>query len=234
VLKLQNLKNQWMHADVHNPGLVEGMAASAADVFSRYGVNSDLVIAHLMAQMSVETGGGVALIENLGAYTAPRLLQIFPKYFVPSSLAQQAAGHEVMVGQVAYGGRLGNDKAPSTDGFIFRGAGLIQLTGKQWRIDLQKTLDANGAQFNLVTTPGALVDPATALECAVAFFVNKGCVSFAQKDCGDYVSYKVNGGTNGILQRRQQLTVWKRELGVAPLATPGPCPPVPGAPPLSS
>ena len=229
MLTLQNLKNQWVHADLHNPGLLEGMAATAADVFTRYGITSDLVIAHLMAQMSVETGGGVALMENLGAYTSQRLLQVFPKYFTATT-AQQAAGHEVTVGQIAYGGRLGNDKAPSTDGFVYRGAGLIQLTGKQWRIDLQKVLDSHGGTFNLVSTPGSLVDPAHALESAAAFFVAAGCIPFAQNDCGDHVSYKVNGGFNGLPQRRAQLAIWKKELGVAPIATPAPCPKIPKMP----
>ena len=98
MLTLQNLSNQWPHAEFHNPGLIEGIANSASDVFGRYGVTSDLVIAHLMAQISVETGGGVALMENLSAYTAVRLVQIFPTHFTAAT-AGQYAGNAQMVGR---------------------------------------------------------------------------------------------------------------------------------------
>jgi putative chitinase len=186
-----------------------------------------------MAQLSVETGGGVALIEDLAAYTSVTLLRIFPTHFTPVT-ASQYAGNAQMIGEIAYGGRLGNDPAPSTDGFVYRGAGLIQSTGKGNRVQLQKQLTAKNAGFDIVANPVLIVDAKHALECAVAFFTQTGLVSLAQKDCGDCVSYRVNGGTNGILQRRQQLAIWKKELGVAPLTAPGPCPPVPGAPPQTS
>jgi putative chitinase len=227
LLTLQNLKNQWMHADVHNPGLVEGMAISAADVFSRYGINSDLVIAHLMAQMSVETGGGVALRENLTAYTQANLMKVF--HFSPAAAAQYA-GNAQMIGELAYGGKLGNAKPPSNDGYVFRGTGLIQLTGRDTTTAVQKTMRAHGGTFDIVENPNLIIEPAHALECAVAFFLWKTCISFAEKDCGDCVSYLVNGGFNGLAQRRQQLTLWKKELGVAALSPQPPCPKIPRMP----
>ena len=115
---------------------------------------------------------------------------------------------------------------------MYRGAGLIQLTGKQWRVNLQTTLDSLGATFNIVTNPDALVDPASVLECAVAYFVHTGCMALAARDCGGNVSHTVNGGYNGYVQRYQQLLLWKKELNVAPLAMVGPCPTLVGAPPL--
>jgi putative chitinase len=206
------------------------MAASAEDVFNRYGIPSDLVIAHLMAQLSVETGGGVALMEDLSAYNQQTLMRIFPTHFTADTAAQYA-GNAMMIGEIAYGGRLGNDPAPSTDGYVFRGAGLIQSTGKGNRVTLQKELSANNAGFDIVANPGLIVDSAHALECAVAYFVQSGCLPFALNDCGDHVSYKVNGGFNGLPQRRQQLLLWKKELGVTPAgATPAPCPKIPGMP----
>jgi predicted chitinase len=142
-------------------------------VFPKYGLTTDLVIAHLMAQMSVETGNGTELIEDLKDYSAATLLRVFPKHFTAATAAQYA-GNEVMIGEIAYGGRLGNASPPSTDGFVYRGAGLLQSTGKAGRVTLQAYLDSNKAGFNIVRDPGLIIDPSCALECAAAFFCDEG------------------------------------------------------------
>ena len=49
----QILSEMWPHGDTRIPGLIEGIAAAAAVVFPKYGLTSDLLIAHAMAQFSL-------------------------------------------------------------------------------------------------------------------------------------------------------------------------------------
>jgi putative chitinase len=109
---------------------------------------------------------------------------------------------------------MGNAPAPSTDGFVFRGAGLSQVTGRSGVTALQTKLDANEAGFNILTNPELIIDPAHALECGVADFIVCGCLPHAVADDVVGVTRALNGGLNGLADRTTQLALWKAELGV--------------------
>lgn len=213
MLTLQNIKNRWPHGDQHIPGLLEGIAASSAAVFQKYGVTTPLLVAHCMAQFSTECGQGLEMTENLN-YSAAGLLKTFPTHFT-ADMAGRAAHNQQMIGQIAYGGRMGNDPPPSLDGYTYRGAGLSQVTGKEGVASLQKFLAKNGADFDILLNPELIIDPAHTLECGIADVAVLGCLAFAAKD--DVVGFtkKLNGGLNGLADRRLQLTAWKAELGVS-------------------
>src|SRR5436305_686297 len=74
------LHQMWPHGDAKIPGLIEGIANAAPTVFPKYGLNSDLVIAHAMAQFSHECGAGLEMTENIG-YTAARACVVWPGRF---------------------------------------------------------------------------------------------------------------------------------------------------------
>ena len=208
MLTLENMQHQWPHGDQHVPGLLEGIASTSAAVFAKYGLTTPLVAAHAMAQFSEECGAGLEFQENMN-YSAQRLLQVFPTHFT-ATLAAKAAHNPEMIAEIAYGGRMGNAPPPSTDGWVFRGQGLSQCTGK----DEYKALGEK-VGVDLVANPGWLVDPQHALECGVADFVLCGCLPYAEKDDVVEVTKKLNGGTNGLLAREQWLRRWKQELGVS-------------------
>jgi putative chitinase len=208
MLTLDSMKRMWGAGDQHVPGLLEGIAETSAAVFTKYGLTTPLVIAHFMAQASEECGAGLEMQENMN-YSAQRLLQVFPTHFT-ATLAAKAAHNPEMIAEIAYGGRMGNAPPPSTDGWVFRGQGLSQCTGKD---EYRNLGDKVGV--DLVANPGWLVDPQHALECGVADFVLCGCLPYAEKDDVVEVTRKLNGGTNGLLAREQWLRRWKQELGVS-------------------
>ena len=127
-----------------------------------------------MAQFSEECGAGLEMQENMD-YTASRLREVFPTHF-STVLAVRAAHKPQMIAEIAYGGRMGNAPPPSTDGWVFRGQGLSQCTGKDEYEALGKKVGVD-----LVANPGWLVDPLHALECGIADFVLCGCLPFAEK-----------------------------------------------------
>ena len=216
MLTLDMLRQLWPHGDTTVPGLIEGIAVAAPTVFPKYGLTSDLTIAHALAQFSEETGGGVELQENMN-YSAARLLQVFPSHFTPAQALlyqhnpRQIADH-------AYGGRMGNAPPPSDDGWNFRGQGLSQVTGKDGYASL-----AHRTGLDLLNHPEYLISPEHALECAVGDFVLCGCLPYAVKDSLLGVSSMLNVGhftsntnlINGYSMRANWLRLWKHTLGVS-------------------
>lgn len=212
ILTLEIMHRRWPHGDQHIPGLVEGIVNSASEVFTKYGLETPMVVAHFMAQASEECGQGLEMIENMN-YSAQRLRQVFPTHFTPA-MAERAAHHPQMIADIAYGGRMGNAPYPSDDGWNFRGAGLSQVTGRDGVHKLQEFLKSHGADFDILSHPELIIDPDHALECGVADWIICGCLPFAQKDDIVGETKRLNGGTNGLAERRRQLGLWKRDLGV--------------------
>jgi putative chitinase len=206
-LTLDNMRHQWPHGDQHIPGLIEGIAASSPAVLEKYGITSQLAVAMMMGQFSEECGAGLEMVENMN-YSAQRLLQVFPTHFTPA-MAARCAHNPRLIADIAYGGRMGNRPPPSDDGWNYRGRGLSQVTGH----DGYKAL-ADKTGLPLLDHPELLSDPDHALECGVADFILCGCLPFAEK--GDILSVtrRLNGGYNGLSDRRIWTTRWRREMGV--------------------
>lgn len=206
----------WPKSDVTVKGLGAGIVAAASTVFPKYGWDSDLLVCHAMAQFSEETGCGREMQENMN-YSAARLLQVFPTHFTHA----QAIAYQHNPRQVAdhaYGGRMGNKPPPSDDGWIFRGQGLSQVTGRSGYEALAKKCG-----LDLLNHPELIIAPATALECGVADITLCGCLPYAIKDDLLGVSSVLNVGhyvsnpnlVNGYSMRRNWLGLWKHAMGVA-------------------
>ena len=208
MLTIEIMQKLWPHSDQHIPGLAEGVVAAAPAVFAKYKTGTPLVVAHMMAQFSLECGAGLEMEENLN-YTAQRLRVIFPTHFTTDWMAQQYAHNPRRIADVAYGGRMGNKPPPSDDGWDNRGRGFSQTTGEEGYAKLAANLGVD-----VPTLREWLVSPDHALECGVADFILCGCLPFAEKDDILDVTKRLNGGTNGLSDRRVWLSRWKPALGV--------------------
>ena len=209
LLRLKNLQKLWPHGDQHISGLVEGIAASAAAVFEKYGLTTPLAVAHAMGQFSEECGAGLEMVENLN-YTAQNLLRVWPSHF-SAAIAQRYAHNPEAIGEIAYGGRMGNAPPPAPDGYVYRGRGLSQCTGKEGYAKLGKKLG-----LDLVGHPDLINDPDHVLECGVADWIICGCLPHALADDIIGETKALNGGLIGLPDRRIWVARWKRELGVSP------------------
>jgi putative chitinase len=107
--------------------------------------------------------------------------------------------------QTKYEGRkdLGNTEAG--DGFKYRGRGIFQLTG---RANYKKYGDL--LQLDLVGNPDLAAEPETALRIACEYWRSRKINDCADKDDIVSVTKKINGGTNGIADRRTCLSVAKK------------------------
>src|SRR5215472_18261185 len=133
MLTLDIMHQMWPHGDAKISGLIEGIAATAAEVFPKYGLTSDLLVAHAMAQFSHECGAGNEVVENLN-YSAQGLINTWPTRFDAAKAAQFAHNQERIANEI-YNGRMGN-RPGSEDGWNYRGRGGSQVTGRDGYTEL--------------------------------------------------------------------------------------------------
>jgi len=201
------LFNLWPSGDKLIPGLRDGIANAAPAVFEKYGIDSNLLIAHIMAQCSLECGAGTEVVENLN-YSAPRMMQVWPSRFPTLESAIPYAHNPRLLANKVYNGRMGN-ALNSNDGFDYRGRGATQTTGYNgYRLLSAPT------QLNLLADPDIVNTPSKFLECGVADFILCNCLPWAQTDNVTQVTRHLNGGYTGLSERIHWLNRWKAELGV--------------------
>jgi len=142
--------------------------------------------AQIMAQVGHESGNFTTLSENLN-YKAATLMKLFPKKFSgPDDAAAVAAGGPTKVAERLYGGRMGNAPEGGGEGFMYRGRGFIQLTGKQ-----------NYTKFGYASNPDDVSKPEAAADTAIKYMMGyKGDWSDIKK-----VTKFVNGGFIGLEDR---------------------------------
>jgi putative chitinase len=197
------------------PAKVAGIARIADDALAEQGIDDPLVVAHLMAQISHENGGGTIVRENM-RYRAPRIMEIFGvgrhSAKVTEAEAARLAGRPAELAERVYG--LGNPRKARElgntqpgDGFRFRGGGDLQLTGG----DAYRKFGAV-AGVDLAADPDQIADPEISFRVAVAEFVALRCVEPAKRDDVRTVTRRVNGGTNGLAERQVWLRKWKAVL----------------------
>ncbi|KQO50660.1 glycoside hydrolase family 19 protein [Sphingomonas sp. Leaf257] len=147
-------------------------------------------------------GAGIAALEGAIILDVPLRLAHF--------LAQ--AGHESAgftrmyeiwgptPAQRRYEGRadLGNVKAG--DGFRYRGRGILQITGR----DNYRRFGAL-IGVNIESQPDRAAEPAIAIALACAYWTSRRINAPADRDDIEAVTKLINGGLNGIDDRRQRL-----------------------------
>jgi putative chitinase len=178
------------------------------DVIKKYNINSPLRLSHFLSQAAHESNNFKAIRENLN-YSAEGLLKIFPKYFSKDT-AMACARQPEKIANIVYSNRMGNGDRQSGDGYKFRGRGFNQLTGK----DMYK-LFGDYLEVNLLDNPD-LVATKYPLSSAGWFFQKKGlwkiCDEGDTVDIIKKVTYRVNGGYNGLQDRINKFEVFNTLL----------------------
>ena len=178
-------------------------------------INTPQRVAAFLAQTSHESGGYTMLSENLN-YRAATLAACWPARFAvlgpdkkpvkdakgkltPTAVANNIAGKPELIANLVYSGRMGNGPAESGEGWLYRGRGLKQLTGKD-----NYTRCGNALGVDLVSNPDLLLEPMYAARSAGWFWKSNKLSKFADADDIKGMTKKINGGYIG-LEARQAL-----------------------------
>jgi putative chitinase len=200
----ESVQALWPHCPEE---MMAGIVANADDNLSKLNITTDLRIAHFGAQISHESDGGVITHESLNYSHAARIHAVWPSRFSVDSAAAYVHD-EKRLADAVYNGRMGN-RPDTSDGFNFRGRGLLQITGRDSYNEAGEALG-----IDLVNSPDLAIDPKYALLIAAWEFKKLGCLQFCDADDVLHVTKRVNGGTNGLAERQHWLHVWKHHLGI--------------------
>ena len=160
--------------------------------------------AHFFAQTAHEIGGFKAFSENLN-YSAKGLRGIFGKYFQTDAIAKAYERQPQRIANRAYANRMGNGDEASGEGWLFRGRGSLQLTGK---FNFKAFSDYIGRP-DVMTNPD-IVATELAFESALWFFDKNKLWSICDKGINEAaireLSSRINGSKNphGLDDRRMK------------------------------
>lgn len=179
-----------------------------------YSITSPQRLAGFLSQIGHESAGLSTVVENLN-YSTDALLKLFSRSRISLEDAnrygrkQGQRANQVMLANILYGGafgvrNLGNTKVG--DGWLFRGRGLKQLTG---RYNYKVCGEALGV--DLINNPDLLLLPEYAAMSAGWFWSSNKLNDLADEADVIAMTRKVNGGTNGLAQRQ---ALWQLGLEV--------------------
>lgn len=169
-------------------------------------------LAAWLATIAHESARLTAVVENLN-YSAEGLAATWPARYAdmagePNALAQSIARKPAAIASLTYANRMGNGPSETGDGWIYRGRGLIQITGRD-------NYDRSGDELglDLILNPERLEEPYYAALSAAEWWHRHGCNVLA--DTGDMaaVTRKVNGGLTGLDDRLKLYSAALRYLG---------------------
>lgn len=164
--------------------------------------------AYILATVDHETMGKFEPVtENLTYKTTDRLCAVFPRRFPTKSSALPYVGKEMQLANYLYGGKHGNNSI--SDGYKYRGRGLVQITFKE-----------NYHKFAKVTGKDLINHPELANQEDVAYYIltygmfegtfnglNMG--RYINKDKIDYINCRkvINPDGNLVVDKKTGLTV---------------------------
>lgn len=189
-------------------GVALTWAAPLANACLMYGITTPARLAAFLAQVGHESAGLTRTVESLN-YSADGLLRTWPTRYTPELAREHARQQEVIANHV-YGGRMGNS-APG-DGWKYRGRGLIQVTGKANYEAVRDLLRECHDAPDLLAMPGILAEPRWAALSAGAYWQERDLNPLADAGDFDRITRRINGGTNGMADRRSRYAKAKAAL----------------------
>jgi len=176
----------------------------------RYEIDTNLRISHFLAQIIHESGHLRYKKENLN-YSVTGLRTVFGKYFNNDAIAHDYARNPEKIANRVYASRMGNGDEKSGDGYKYRGRGLIQLTG----FNNYKEC-GEGLKLDLLKNPDLLCENSEVMVLSACWYWKKhGLNNPADNDALTEITKKINGGLNGFDDRKNNLSIAKKVLGVS-------------------
>ena len=156
-----------------------------------------------MAQVREEVGPEFKVIRESLNYKEEAVLKMWPNRVSVDQAEKYARDEDTpkanqeAIANLAYANRLGNGAADSGDGWKYRGAGCLQITGKSNFAEVQKRCIAKtGAEANPDTLEGFML-------FGFSYWLWRDCYKAADTGDADKVTAIINKHTESYANRRK-------------------------------
>ena len=178
----------------------------------KFGLNTDMRLAQFLAQVREEVGPEFKVIRESLNYKEEAVLKMWPNRISVDQAEKYARDEDTpkanqeAIANLAYANRLGNGAADSDgdgdmdaddDGFKYRGAGCLQITGKSNFAEVQK---------RCVKYAGKEMDPNTLegfMLFGFAYWLWRDCYKAADTGDADKVTAIINKHTESYTKRKE-------------------------------
>lgn len=179
-----------------DPGIIAGIVENQHYAAAAGILDSAPRAERFFAQLAHESAGYTRLVESLNYATGARIRQVWPSRFPTEDDAAAYVRQPQKLANKVYGGRLGNTSP--NDGWVYRGRGLIQNTGRANYVDIEI---ATG--MPVIDQPELLAQFPGAMTAAVSFWTSRRLTALADRGAPlEDETRIINGGLNGIDDRR--------------------------------
>lgn len=192
-------------------GTAASIAAPLREATGAYEIDrSSRRFGSFLAQVGHESMGFTRLEEAL-RYRPERLHEVClaakPGSRWRSLLPRVAelANNPKSLANAAYGGRMGNGPESTGDGYLYRGRGWLQITGKaNYEVirDIVRKRFQDAPDF--VSNPDALLETRWAAIAAAAYWDYHGLNEQADSQNFERITKAINGGTYGLKDRQDR------------------------------
>lgn len=169
----------------------------------KFGLDTGLRLAQFLAQVREEVGPEFKVIRESLNYKKEAVLKMWPNRVSVDQAEKYARDEDTpkanqeAIANLVYANRLGNGDADSGDGWKYRGAGCLQITGKSNFAEVQKRCMAKtGAEANPDTLEGFML-------FGFAYWLWRDCYKAADTGDADKVTAIINKHTESYANRRK-------------------------------
>ena len=177
----------------------------------KFGLNTNMRLAQFLAQVREEVGPEFKVIRESLNYKEEAVLKLWPNRISADDAEKYARDEDTpkanqeVIANLAYSGRLGNGAADSDgdgdmdandDGYKYRGAGCLQITGKSNFAEVQKRcVKYAGKEMDPNTLEGFIV-------FGMSFWIWQDCYKAADTGDADKVTAIINKHTESYAKRK--------------------------------
>ena len=188
VKPIARVSTQSMKAMDVAPAQVQAFKESLQAACVLFQIDTPARVAGFLSQAAHESNLFKTLQENLVYRTPERILKVFPSRVKSLAQAECLVSSPRELANTVYCGRLGNGDQGSDEGWVYRGRGLFQITGKA---NYEAAAKALGHPY--LTCPEMLMEPTHAALTAAWFWYQRGCNELADRRLFTQITQQING-----------------------------------------
>jgi len=190
------------------------IASLLDEICPKYGINTPNIFHEFIANLAHESSEFSHMEENL-RYSAERLTKVWPTRFPTVASAKPYEYNPKALAEKVYGNRADLGNTQQGDGWLFRGGGPIQTTGRRNYSEFAKFYNKT---FGTSFTPEQIAEN---VRTNISMGIHSACwifaISFklideAENDSMKEIIKRINGGYNGIQDRLHYYELAKRYI----------------------